>query len=488
MAHTPHWSASPALARAVGLPIVLGAAALVLGRVELLLLGLPLALSAALALSSWGGLGELVYGRRDDSPPPTVKIVGPRTVDEGRTTRLGVTISASPAEIVTVTLPPEEQDQRSRRVTVLVGHDHDIGSPSPSFISSLLHSVGGSHSGSNSAPGRQIVTETRALTWGQQMLGRPDHVAGSPDGYFVSGPEQGPAYYAHVLPAISQQLQTGPLPPRPSGMVGAHRTRRRGDGTDLYDISVFRPGDRLRRIDWRVTARHASPREELYTRHTLVDADADVVCCLDNRYDLRSDVTTWGKSMDAADYHAARTDAGPGPNRTSVDIAVDTVASLAAAYLAHGDRVGVIDLARPMEMTRLGSGSRHLLRLRTHLARHTRRPGSGDSASLPRRVPSFPPGAIVVVTSAFLEDGICELIVSLRRAGHAVVAVDVMPPLLPLPAKAGSLSLALRMVLAERSERMAGLTAHGVLMSPADPSQLWINLARLAREPHRIRR
>lgn len=461
MSHT-HWSASPALARAVGMPVVLGAAALVLSRVELLLLGVPLALSAALALSGWGRLGELVYGRRRDRPPPEVRVVGPRTVDEGRMTRLGVTISPSDAELVTVTLPPEEQDQRSKRVTVLAGDER-----------------------------RQVVSETRALTWGEQLLARPDHLAASPDGYFVAGPELGTAFYAQVLPAVSQQLETGPLPPRPAGMVGAHRTRRRGEGTDLYDISLFQPGDRLRRIDWRVTARHASPREELYTRHTLVDADADVICCLDNRYDLRPDVEAWGKAQDAAEYHAARADTrsqGPGSNRTSVDIAVDTVASLAAAYLAHGDRVGVIDLACPTEMTRLGSGSRHLLRLRTHLARHTRRPGSGDTASLPRRVPSFPPGAIVVVTSAFLDDAISELVMSLRRAGHAVVAVDVMPPLQPLPSRAAALSLALRMVLAERSERIAALTAHGVLVSPADPAQLWINLTRLAREPHRIRR
>jgi uncharacterized protein (DUF58 family) len=258
-------------------------------------------------------------------------------------------------------------------------------------------------------------------------------------------------------------------------MVGAHRTRRRGEGSDLYDISPFQPGDRLKRIDWRVTARQAGPRDEIYTRHTLVDADADVVCCLDNRYDLRPDVLSWGTHIEAAELHELPT--------SSVDIAVDTVSSIAAAYLAHGDRVGVLDLARPMEMARLASGSRHLLRLRNHLAQHTRRPGSGEAARLPKRLPALPPGAIVMITSVFLDDRIADLIGTWLRAGHAVVAVDVMPELLPVPPKASTTALALRIVLAERDERLAALRARGVIVSPADPGQLWLNLATVARMP-----
>lgn len=451
--HTPKsraWITSQALARAVALPAVLAAAGLALGRVELVVLMLPLAVSAVWAMSGWGRLGTVIEGRTR-TPPPNVYAVGPRTVDEGRDTAVAVTIDPSDAEIVTVLLPPPEQDQPGTWVSVRAPR-HER---------------------------RQIVCTTRARTWGLQQLGRPDHMSASPDGLLIDGPREGTPFTARVLPAVPAQLQNGPLPPRPSGMVGAHRTRRRGEGSDLYDISPFRPGDRLKRIDWRVTARQAGPRDEIYTRHTLVDADADVVCCLDNRYDLRPDVTTWSTTIEAAELHELPV--------SSVDIAVDTVASIAAAYLAHGDRVGVLDLAHPMDMTRLASGNRHLLRLRNHLARHTRRPGSGESARLPRRMPPLPPGAIIVVTSVFLDDGIVDLIGSWRRAGHAVVAVDVLPDLLPVPSKAETLRLALRIVLAERDERMATLQARGVTVSPADPAQLWLNLATMTRMPGRSR-
>lgn len=45
-----YWTASYALSRSVWLPVVLTATGIALGRVELVLLGVPLGLSAVLAL------------------------------------------------------------------------------------------------------------------------------------------------------------------------------------------------------------------------------------------------------------------------------------------------------------------------------------------------------------------------------------------------------------------------------------------------------
>lgn len=444
------WRPSTALTRAVWLPIVLMATGLAIGRVEFVLLGMPFAVSSVLALSESGRLGRTL-ARAEHPSPPKVSAVGPQTVNERDEVTLGITIEPSDAEIVTVVLPPPIQDQPSRTVAVVAPTDER----------------------------RQIVCNTTALTWGIQQLARPDHMSAGPDGLYIDGPREGTPLTPRVLPGEPALMQTGPLPPRPSGMVGAHKTRRRGEGSELYDISPFQPGDRLRRIDWRVTARQAGPRDELYTRHTFVDADADVVCCLDNRFDLRADVATWGVQIDAAELHELP--------RSSVDIAVDTVASVAAAYLEHGDRVGVLDLSHPNDMAKMASGSRHLIRLRTHLARHTRRPGSGESARLPKRVPNLPPGAILVVTSVFMDDVVVDLIGSWRRAGHSVVAVDVLPALQPLPASDPDTRLALRIVMAERAERLTTLAARGVTVSAADPADLWLNLARTNRARQRSR-
>ncbi|MBB5792000.1 DUF58 domain-containing protein [Jiangella mangrovi] len=440
------WRASPALARSLLLPALLAATGVTLGRADLVLLGVPLVAGTALAL---GGTA----GRRGRRPPPDVRATGPRVMDVGLPAAVAVVVGPSDAQLVTTVLAAAETGAEAHTVTVAAPESAE----------------------------RQLVTEVTSALWGSQLLARPDHLAAAADGLLVAGPVPGTATTAQVLPGVAAALPPGALPPRPAGMVGAHRTRRPGEGTELHDVSPFQPGDRLRRIDWRVTARQAGPRETLFARHTLVDADADVVCCLDNRFDLGADVATW---LEVAATH----EGDHAPARSSIDIAVDTVASVAAAYIEHGDRVGVLDLARPLDPVHLGSGRRHLLRLRTHLARHTRRPGSGDALPAPRHAPPLPPGAIVVVTSVFLDDAPGTLAVTWRRRGHPVLVVDVLPSPLSVDGVDAATALAARLVLAERQERIRALEAAGVPVSAADPAALALSLARLRRHARGVRR
>ncbi|WP_240759617.1 DUF58 domain-containing protein [Phytoactinopolyspora endophytica] len=450
------WRPTPAYARAVALPVVLACAALILGRVELLLLGTPLVLGTLLARGRFTALAKEFGAEPAHETPPSVKVSGPARLDAGRTAKLATAITPSDAETVTVLLPPDIQNGDGQRVVVLAP--------------------------STDGGDRQIVTEMEITTWGTHELSRPHHLVAGPDALWVTGPVEARPFTAQVLPAVSTRLPSGPLPPRPAGMVGAHRTRRPGEGTELHEISPFVPGDRLRRVDWRVTSRQSGPYEQLFTRRTLVDADADVVCCLDNRFDLAPEVATWSSVAEVAPV-----DDEDQIGRTSIDIAVDTVSSVAATYLAHGDRVGMLDLSTPSRMVRPASGGRQLMRIRSHLALHTRRPGSGDVARVAQRIPAFPPGAIIVVTSVFLDETVVELAAGWRRAGHPVLAVDVMPDPLHVDRKNQPMSLALRVVMAERQERLAALTSNGVTVTKAEPSRLALSLARLARAPRRSR-
>lgn len=450
------WTPTPAYSRAIVVPILLTGLALVLGRVELALLGAPLALSLAAAHGSFTRPAREWTGAAPLAPAPEVNTSGPGRVEAGRHVRLATTVQPSDAQMVTVVLPPDVQDGDGARTAV--------------------------RAPARAEPARRLVTDLELTTWGTHELARPDYAAATPDAYWVAGPAEAASYSAHVLPAVTTRLPPGPLPPRPSGMVGAHRTRRPGDGTDLHEIAPFAPGDRLRRVDWRVTARQAGPDEQLYARRTLVDADADVMCCMDNRFDLSDDAEQWSGLNTVGG-----TDDAPAAPRTSIDIAVDTVSSLAAGYLAQGDRVGLIDLCSPASMVRPGSGSRHLLRLRSHLARHTHRPGAADRGRLSTRLPPVAPGSIIVITSVFIDDDVAELAVAWRRAGHPVLAVDVLPQPVRSNPKARAMSLALRIVLAERAERLAGLRARGVAVTSAEPSKLALGLTRLARAPRRNR-
>lgn len=80
----------------------------------------------------------------------------------------------------------------------------------------------------------------------------------------------------YVFPLVPRRRVTG-LP------FGAMRSSRRGAGTDLAGARPYRPGDDVRRIDWRASARLSSARstEEFVVREHLTEEAAHVVIVVD---------------------------------------------------------------------------------------------------------------------------------------------------------------------------------------------------------------
>lgn len=61
--------------------------------------------------------------------------------------------------------------------------------------------------------------------------------------------------------------------PRAEGLIGGHPSHRPGEGSDVAGVRPFVLGDRLRRINWRVTGRTGT----LHVTSTY--ADRDTRCC-----------------------------------------------------------------------------------------------------------------------------------------------------------------------------------------------------------------
>lgn len=249
-----------------------------------------------------------------------------------------------------------------------------------------------------------------------------------------------------VVPPTDRRLTAVPVPPRLRGHSGQHTSRRPGDGGDFRDLHPFTPGDTLRRVDWKVTARMSPDLDMLWVRRTAALAEAHVVIMVDSRDDLGPDPQTWSGSG------LVRPD-----DRTSLDLARSAAASLTRAYVAAGDRVGVEDLGSLRYPMRPGVGRRHVERVGRWLS--TIRP-----YGIPRplvRPPRVPAGALVVVVSTFLDAEAADLAALWSRAGHRVIAVDVLPPLRRAHLDSRE-RLALRLVAIEREDRLAALAASGV--------------------------
>jgi uncharacterized protein (DUF58 family) len=240
-------------------------------------------------------------------------------------------------------------------------------------------------------------------------------------------------------------LRRLPLPFRMLGLAGGHDSARAGDGGEFRDISQFAPGDRLRRIDWKVTARRAQSPGDLYVRRSFTTADATALIMIDGRDDVSELVTSWepnGSTIDDA---------------TSLDLARDAAASIATAYIKSGDRVGFQDLASLGRIIAPGGGIRQLHRLLPAIARTS--PKGAPARRL--RAPIIPAGAIVYVISTFLDDESARMAELWQVAGHRVVAVDTL-----VPTSTAKLALAqraaVRIISMERQDRISALGALGI--------------------------
>ncbi|HEV2781568.1 MAG TPA: DUF58 domain-containing protein, partial [Actinophytocola sp.] len=218
-------------------------------------------------------------------------------------------------------------------------------------------------------------------------------------------------------------------------------------------IRPFQAGDRLRRVDWRVSLRAAAAvggrlvPGTLHVRERHAETDAELVLALDTRTDVGADLGEWSGHV---------RDRGRG----SLDTGVRAATALAASYLRQGDRVGLVDLGSPRLGVRPGAGRRQLERIRHQLVTCGRTAAwTGRPVLRPAQVP---PGALVIVLSVFLDDAVADLTVHAARRGNPVIAVDLLPhPLLAARDTPWGEAVR-RILLAEHDVRCAGLRAHGV--------------------------
>ena len=239
-------------------------------------------------------------------------------------------------------------------------------------------------------------------------------------------------------------LESLPLPHRLTGLTGTHESVRPGDGGEFRDVHPYAPGDRLRRIDWKATARRSVGTGGLYVRRTGATSDATLVLVIDSVDDVGERVEQWSLL------------AGDG-GRTSMDVTREAAASIAATAIRAGDRVGLLDIAAEDGVVAAGGGRRHLDRLLRRLSvsepvgtRLTR-----------RRPPVVPAGSMVYVFSTFLDDELAAIARRWRASGHRVVAVDVLPTP-SLEGAARDTRIAHRLLMAERRHRMEEAAASGV--------------------------
>jgi uncharacterized protein (DUF58 family) len=396
-----NWRPTAALSRALGCIAVLVALAVLFRRIDLL------ALAAPLIFGTVFGLLRRPYGTVNVSLATRAG-----SLLEAQRTDASVSVSAADyLDVVSIQL---------RSSSFIVGMDGE-----PQRCTSLL--PGESH---------DVVLDLRATRWGRHPVGPAIVRAVGAHGLLRRGPFVAEPLRVTTLP-LREGFEATDVVPRASGMVGPHRSRRPGEGTDIAGVRPFAVGDRLHRINWPVSLRAG----ELHVTSTLSDRDTDVVLVLDTQYDLGISEGIDGSS-------------------SSLDTAVRAAAAIAEHYLRHGDRVGLIDLGQAMRRVRPGGGRAHLVRLFDVLL--DARPSRTGGITATMALGEVPPGALVLMLSPLVGESALARAASLGRGGHSALVVDTLPDGAKPPRRSEWTDVAWRVWRLEREVDIGRLAELGV--------------------------
>ncbi|MBN1172485.1 MAG: DUF58 domain-containing protein [Micromonosporaceae bacterium] len=282
----------------------------------------------------------------------------------------------------------------------------------------------------------EIPLRGRAVRWGRHALG-PTVVHGvASDGLLISDSLIAPELWLKVYPVI-EPFEADEAMPRAAGHVGSHRSRRPGEGGELAGVRPFAPGDRLRRIDWRVSLRS----RQLHVVATLSDRDAEVALLLDVLHDA-------GRS------------GGIDGESSVLDTTVRAAAGIAEHYLQRGDRVSMLGNGLPARMVRAASGRRQYLVILEWLMEVIPTGASPVDAVFKPQLIS--PNALVIVLTPLIDLRSARMIAALARGGRFVVAVDTLGDEVPDRGSGKWADAANRLWRLERANVVGQLREHGV--------------------------
>jgi uncharacterized protein (DUF58 family) len=191
-----------------------------------------------------------------------------------------------------------------------------------------------------------------------------------------------------------------PIPFRPNSTLhspGSIPARLGGNGTDFWGVREYHAGDPLRRLDWRLTARH--PRQ-FFTKEFEQEEIADIGLILDARG--RTEVQVGDDSL--------------------FEHSLQATASLAESFLHQGHRVSLLILGEQITMVYPGYSKRQLNRILRTLAKARLSSNTSDVSLdyLPLR--TFSSRALVMILSP-LTPSDWPVFAFLRARGNGVLLI-----------------------------------------------------------------
>lgn len=243
---------------------------------------------------------------------------------------------------------------------------------------------------------REVPLTLRCSRWGVYDVGRVEVRARDPFRLVVW---EGHVGASHRLKPYPQPVSLNRIlaPIETQAFTGSEVARVKGDGIEYADIRDFVPGDRVRSINWRASAR----RQGLVVNERHPERNTDVVLFVDSFVDVR------------------------GVSRSTLEEAVRAAATLAIRYLERRDRVGLVGFGGILRWLQPGMGPAQRYRLIETMLETGVEPTYTwrDVNLIPARI--LPPKALVVALTPLVDPRFVAALEDLRARGFDLVVVEV---------------------------------------------------------------
>jgi uncharacterized protein (DUF58 family) len=280
---------------------------------------------------------------------------------------------------------------------------------------------------------REIPLVLRCSRWGVYKLGEVEVRGCDPFRLVVwedrvSGGQRLKAYPKPI--SLSRIL----APVETQAFAGSEVARVKGDGVEYADIRDFVPGDRVRSINWRASAR----KQTLVVNERHPERNTDVVLFIDSFVDVQGD------------------------DRSTLEDAVRAGSALASRYLDRRDRVGLVGFGGALRWLQPGMGLAQRYRLVETMLETGVEPTYiwRDVNVIPSRM--LPPKALVVGLTPLVDPRFTAALSDLRARGFDVVVVEVDPVPLVVAGRTENQKLAYRLWVLEREVMRGSLATLGI--------------------------
>ena len=425
---TSPWQPTAALLRTVALAVALISIALFWRRPDLLVIATPFAV-----VTAWSTL------TRPTNAPTFGDAIAHSTLREGDATVWRGTIDGVPEVDLAVAVV-----------------DHDA------WVETRPECGAATAPADNGRASLEVAL--RSTRWGVRTIERVQMVAVSPWAAFGWSTVTAPRSIV-TLP-VPGVFDVGASPRPHDGLVGLHRSTRSGDGNEFAGLRAFRPGDRMRRINWPRSVRAG----ELQVNGTWSDLDTHVALVVDATDDLGISEGLDGRA-------------------SSLDVTVRAAGAIAEHYATRGERVSLQTFgARVGQSVPPASGRAQLRRVLDRMARI--QPGGAAGPGRPA-VRQISGSRMTVLLSPLISPEVLDHAVSLGQRGLSVVVIDTLPEhVIEHDDDLTAIAWRIRLLERRREIRMVGAAGIAVVRwrGPGSLDQVIRDIARHATGPRMVRR